>query len=194
MKSSDPPSPGSNRPSLARTSISVSTTESPRNREESDIRGDLAAGWGHVGGNVAPATQVQLPVHEWGWKLNSQAVRPLPPFYPLDSRSTRKLLLASDLKTPSHQQETDLKSPPLGKEFHSIEAISNRISNACQRLSIQVDWDNESPCATLLTMEMVEMVISIYLGGDEGGMMLGEKQTGTQLSIWLNYVSVHDVS
>eukprot|EP00804_Cyclotella_cryptica_P013659 CCRYP_018771-RA/>CCRYP_018771-RA protein AED:0.03 eAED:0.03 QI:1031/1/1/1/0.25/0.2/5/3542/227 len=67
--------------------------------------------------------------------------------------------------------------------FHSIEAISNRISNACQHLSIQAEWDNGVPCATLLTMEMVEMVISMYLGGDEGGMMLGGKHAGMVHSI-----------
>lgn len=180
MKPAHHPSPGANRPSLARTSMSASTAESPRNWEESDIRGDVAAGWGsnnnggESGASAAPPAEIQ---NDWGWKLNTQAVRPLPPFYPLDPRSTRKLLVANDLAKPPLQELSARSPSQIRKDLHSIEAISNRISNACQHLSIQVDWDNGIPCATLLTMEMVEMVISMYLGGDEGGMMLGGKQS-----------------
>lgn len=184
MKPAHHPSPGANRPSLARTSMSASTAESPRNWEESDIRGDVAAGWGsnnnggESGASAAPPAEIQ---NDWGWKLNTQAVRPLPPFYPLDPRSTRKLLLANDLAKPPLQELSAQSPSQIRKDLHSIEAISNRISNACQHLSIQVDWDNGIPCATLLTMEMVEMVISMYLGGDEGGMMLGGKQSGESM-------------
>lgn len=178
MKPSHHPSPGANRPSLARTS--ASSLESPRNWEESDIRGDLAAGWGG-GGGAAPAAPVEPPANnDWGWTLNTQVVRPLPPFYPLDPRSTRKLLL----KQPQQQQgEMSDVSQSQMENLHSIEAISKRISNACRHLSIQVEWDNGVPCATLLTMEMVEMVISMYLGGDEGGMMLGGKQASGEIKI-----------
>ena len=181
MNPSQKPLSGPNRPSLARTSISASTSESPRNWEESDIRGDLAAGWGDSGerGAVVPPP-VEQPINDWGWKLNTQAVRPLPPFYPLDQRSTRKLLLATDLASLSSAQGGDMvdASASTGRDLHSISAISQRISNACRHLSIQVEWDNGVPCATLLTMEMVEMVISMYLGGDEGGIVLGGNQSG----------------
>jgi hypothetical protein len=146
--------------------------------EQSDIRGDLASGWGNSGGGVtaaAAAVPAAAIANEWGWNLHTKAVRPLPPFYPLDPRSTRKLLLAHDLAAASVAAQAP---PQVDKDLHSIEAISNRISNACQHLSIQAEWDNGIPCATLLTMEMVEMVISMYLGGDEGGMMLGGNQAG----------------
>ncbi|KAL3791395.1 hypothetical protein ACHAWO_005019 [Cyclotella atomus] len=186
MKPSHHPSPGPNRPSLANTSTSASTTDSPRNWEESDIRSDLAAGWGNNnnGGAVAGVPPVEPPANDWGWKLTTQAVRPLPPFYPLDPRSTRKLLLATQPQPGDGMSDVSAQSPQkMDKNLHSIEAISNRISNACQHLSIQVEWDNGIPCATLLTMEMVEMVISMYLGGDEGGMMMGGKQSGMVHSI-----------
>lgn len=172
-------SAGPNRPSLARTSISASTAESPRNWEESDIRGDLAAGWGNnaESGEVAAAPSDQ-PINDWGWKLSTEALRPLPPFYPLDQRSTRKLLLANGL-TPFEQGGELMPdaSASTERDLHFISAISQRISNACRHLSIQVEWDNDVPCATLLTMEMVEIVISMYLGGDEGGIVLGGNQS-----------------
>lgn len=165
--------------------------------EESDIRRDLASGWGNssVGGSVAaaPAPLAEAPQNDWGWKLHTHAVRPLPPFYPLDPRSTRRLLLAHDLSRPPPQQGGEsitgergvaAQSPTQREtDLHSVEAISSRISNACQHLSIQAEWDNGIPCATLLTMEMVEMVISMYLGGDDGGMMMGGKQSGIVHSI-----------
>ena len=182
-----------NRPSLAST-YSNSTADSPRRMDtsndwqESDIRRDMASGWGsgNIGGSVAaaPAPPAEAPQNDWGWKLHTHAVRPLPPFYPLDPRSTRRLLLAHDLSKPPPQQGGDslagervvaAQSPTQrDNDLHSIEAISKRISNACQHLSIQAEWDNGVPCATLLTMEMVEMVISMY----EGGMMLGGKHAG----------------
>jgi hypothetical protein len=186
MKPSHHPSPGPNRPSLANTSTSASTTDSPRNWEESDIRSDLAAGWGNNnnGGAVAGVPPVEPPANDWGWKLTTQAVRPLPPFYPLDPRSTRKLLLATQPQPGDGMSDVSAQSPQMDKNLHSIEAISNRISKACQHLSIQVEWDNGIPYATLLTMEMVEMVISMYLGGDEGGIMMGGKQSGKQMSAY----------
>lgn len=183
MKPSHHPSPGPNRPSVAsaRTaSTAASTADSPRNWEESDIRGDLALGWGNNNGSgtgEASAALSEPPVNDWGWKLNAQAVRPLPPFYPLDPRSTRKLLLA---KSQQEREMLDVPSAltPIGPDLHSIEVIANRISNVCRHLSIQAEWDDAVPCATLLTMEMGEMVISMYLGGDEGGIILGGNQSG----------------
>ncbi|KAL3781030.1 hypothetical protein HJC23_007926 [Cyclotella cryptica] len=184
-----------NRPSLASTAYSNSTADSPRRMdtsndwEESDIRRDLASGWGgsNVGASAAaaPAPPAEAPANDWGWKLHTQAVRPLPPFYPLDPRSTRWLLLTHDLSKPPPQQ---------GGESGAGSGGGGAISYAeGRRLSFHrgdfesdiecAEWDNGVPCATLLTMEMVEMVISMYLGGDEGGMMLGGKHAGMVHSI-----------
>ncbi|KAL7520107.1 hypothetical protein ACHAWX_004855 [Stephanocyclus meneghinianus] len=176
-----------NRPSLAST-YSNSTADSPRRMDtsndwqESDIRRDMASGWGsgNSGGSVAaaPAPPAEAPQNDWGWKLCALPIW---------------LLLEHDLSKPPPQQGGDslagervvaAQSPTQrDNDLHSIEAISKRISNACQHLSIQAEWDNGVPCATLLTMEMVEMVISMYLGGDEGGMMLGGKHAGMVHSI-----------
>lgn len=154
------------RPSLARTSMSsqatrdtVSTSreeESSSAWEYSDIRGDVDAGWGG-GRGMASAAAAAAPGNidqhgsEWGWKLHPQALRPVPPFVPLDSRSTRRLFLDDK-----------------GKEMEEIAEISQRISSACQHLSIHANWDDRCPSATLVTMEMVEMVISVYLGSPDG--------------------------
>eukprot|EP00804_Cyclotella_cryptica_P019358 CCRYP_018946-RE/>CCRYP_018946-RE protein AED:0.11 eAED:0.11 QI:0/0.6/0.66/1/0.6/0.5/6/2616/593 len=142
-----------NRPSLASTAYSNSTADSPRRMdtsndwEESDIRRDLASGWGgsNVGASsaAAPAPPAEAPANDWGWKLHTQAP---PPQQGGESGAGERGVAA---QSPTQREDG----------FHSIEAISNRISNACQHLSIQAEWDNGVPCATLLTMEMVEMVI-----------------------------------
>ena len=161
-------------PSLARTSTSTLATEetiSSANEafyasweQSSDIRGDLATGWGEdsrnggwgLGGHsrsVADPNQIISNNNnmdeddQWGWRLQNSAVRPVPAFYPLDSRSTRRINLVNDLRGVNHL----------------IEDISYRISTACQRLSIHGVWDNLSPSATLCSMELVEIEIKIYL-------------------------------
>mmetsp|Transcript_29588 Transcript_29588/g.46476 ORF Transcript_29588/g.46476 Transcript_29588/m.46476 type:complete len:627 (+) Transcript_29588:428-2308(+) len=155
------------RPSLARTSMSSQATHNTMSTREassstapwehSDIRGDVMAGWGGGGGGVPAAAAAAGAVgnnnndngnnhheSEWGWKLHHQVLRPVPPFVPLDSLLTRRLFLDDHM----------------GK----IEDISQRISSACQHLSIHVNWDDMCPSATLVTMERVEMAISMYWG------------------------------
>lgn len=160
------------RPSLAETSTSSHTTrntissmtvssrdDSTSSWEHSDIRGDLAAGWGGGGGvpdaavaaDVAPGNNDHYH-SEWGWKLQQQALRPVPPFVPLDQKSTRRLFLDDKGEDPMEE----------------IAEISSRISSACQHLSIHANWDDMCPSATLVTMERVEMVICVYLGTADG--------------------------
>eukprot|EP00970_Alexandrium_tamarense_P008137 scaffold1551_cov206-Alexandrium_tamarense.AAC.2 len=197
MKKAHHSPPTEARPSLTRTSYSASTT-SPRQHtdesnewEQSDIRGDMAAGWGSsndnnggrgsgVAGAVSAAAGVPLGVvpddNDWGWKLQAQAVHKLPAFYPLDQRSTRRLLLGNEQQHQTEGGETVAAAAaqaPTKQELHSIGDISRRISSACQHMSIQAQWDNSIACATLFTMERVEMVISMYLEGDAGGLMGG---------------------
>lgn len=160
------------RPSLAETSTSSHTTrntissmtvssrdDSTSSWEHSDIRGDLAAGWGGSGGVPDAAVAVDVASgnndhyhSEWGWKLHQQALRPVPPFVPLDQKSTRRLFLDDKGEDPMEE----------------IAEISSRISSACQHLSIHANWDDMCPSATLVTMERVEMVICVYLGTADG--------------------------
>lgn len=134
-----------------------SRDDSTSSWEHSDIRGDLAAGWG--GGGGVPEAAVAADVargnndhyhSEWGWKLHQQALRPVPPFVPLDQKSTRRLSLEGE------------------DPMEEIAEISSRISSACQHLSIHANWDDMCPSATLVTMERVEMVICVYLGTADG--------------------------
>eukprot|EP00579_Thalassiosira_antarctica_P029395 CAMPEP_0202032848 /NCGR_PEP_ID=MMETSP0905-20130828/65741_1 /ASSEMBLY_ACC=CAM_ASM_000554 /TAXON_ID=420261 /ORGANISM="Thalassiosira antarctica, Strain CCMP982" /LENGTH=291 /DNA_ID=CAMNT_0048596721 /DNA_START=429 /DNA_END=1300 /DNA_ORIENTATION=- len=103
------PTPGS----LARTPISTRSTQrtlSPPTyggwEQSTDIRGDLALGWGgvHVSrgdeatGNKASDNNDDNNNNaddDWGWKLHNKAVHPVPAFYPMDPRSTRRVNLAS---------------------------------------------------------------------------------------------------
>jgi hypothetical protein len=122
--------------------------------EQSDIRGDVDAGW--EGGGGAPAAVAAAARNnnndqhgnEWGWKLRQQVLRPLPPYVPLDPMLTRRLYLDDNMR--------------------GIEDISQRISSACQHLSIHVNWDDMCPSATLITMERVEMAINVYWGAADG--------------------------
>ncbi|KAL7494123.1 hypothetical protein ACHAWT_005707 [Skeletonema menzelii] len=154
------------RPSLARTSMSSQATHNTMSTrgesssaapwEHSDIRGDVDAGWGGSGA-VPPAAAAAAAGNnnndhhdnEWGWKLHHRVLRPIPPFVPLDSLLTRRLFLDDD-------------------NMEEIEEISQRISSACQHLSIHVNWDDMCPSATLVTMERVEMAISVYWGDTDG--------------------------
>jgi hypothetical protein len=216
MKKAHHSPPTEARPSLTRTSYSASTT-SPRQHtdesnewEQSDIRGDMAAGWGGsndnsggrgsgVAGAVSAAAGVPLGVvpddNDWGWKLQAQAVHKLPAFYPLDQRSTRRLLLWNEQQHQTEGGETVAAAAaqaPTKQELHSIGDISRRISSACQHMSIQAQWDNSIACATLFTMERVEMVISMYLEGDAGGLM-GGTPSGEQLLGVICCLSDHDI-
>jgi len=118
-----------------------------------DIRGDVDAGWGGIGGVPAAAAAAgnnnnDRHDSEWGWTLHHQALRPVPPFVPLDSLLSRRLYLDDNIG--------------------EIEEISQRISSACQHLSIHVNWDDMCPSATLVTMERVEMAINVYWGDADG--------------------------
>eukprot|EP00571_Detonula_confervacea_P013632 CAMPEP_0172310878 /NCGR_PEP_ID=MMETSP1058-20130122/12901_1 /TAXON_ID=83371 /ORGANISM="Detonula confervacea, Strain CCMP 353" /LENGTH=684 /DNA_ID=CAMNT_0013023855 /DNA_START=638 /DNA_END=2692 /DNA_ORIENTATION=- len=191
------------RPALARSSISThATTERPTSIlsshgdiyaswEQSDIRSDLASGWGGdtssvgmMGGSLDRGNRATAAFarnnndntnnnHDamdeddgWTWRLRDQAVHPVPSFYPMEPRSTRRLYLADrrggdkmmgGMKHPGDLVDEDAT-------FHSVEEISQRISTACQSLSIQGFWDNACPSATLCSMERVEMEINLYLG------------------------------
>lgn len=205
----------SNAPSLARTSISTHATTEEQTLgggedsyysswEQSDIRSDLAAGWGEdiSGAALAVAASRSEISHnnstmdednnddnnnnnedDWGWRLNKLAVQPVPSFYPMDARSTRRItlsnnsLLVDQAKTGGGEEvgvvaslgggfmeEDDHDVTTLSSQCsHTIEEISHRISTACQKLSIHGLWDNTCPSATLSSMERVEMEINFYL-------------------------------
>jgi len=136
------------------TTMSSSSAAAAAAWEQSDIRGDVDAGWGGGGGVPAVAAggagnnNNDLHDNEWGWKLHPQALRPVPPYVPLDPMLTRRLFLDDNMK--------------------GIEEITQRISSACQHLSIHVNWDDMCPSALLLTMERVEMAINVYWGAADG--------------------------
>jgi hypothetical protein len=175
-------------PSLARTSTSTQATEetiSSTNaayytswEQSSDIRGDWTTGWGGGGGlglglrglAVTDARDSQYNEgDQWGWRLQNSAVHPVPAFYPMDSRCTRRIDLSEKID-PEYQLEGSNSSESTNA---LIEDISYRISTACQRLSIHGVWDNLSPSATLCSMELMEMEIKIYLGESDAA---GESQ------------------
>lgn len=95
-----------------------------------------------------PINDINIAEDEWGWRLQNEAVHPVPSFYPMDPRSTRKVNLEN-----THEEAA-----------HSIEDISLRISKACQSLSIFGMWENNTSSATLSSMERVEMEVTFYLG------------------------------
>mmetsp|Transcript_8958 Transcript_8958/g.16143 ORF Transcript_8958/g.16143 Transcript_8958/m.16143 type:complete len:706 (-) Transcript_8958:157-2274(-) len=175
---------GSPRPSLARTSISTQAT--PRTlsshsqsygvgweHQSNDIRNDLASGWGGdgdvgmggVGRNSGRVGNDNTIDDDWGWRLHSKAVRPIPPFYPVDARSIRRVYLTNDNNNQQQGEgaEDEMKVDE-NTASNTIEEVSRKISSACQSLSIYGVWNNNSPSATLSSMERVEMEINIYLG------------------------------
>jgi hypothetical protein len=166
-------------PSPARTSASTQATEetiSSTNaafyaswEQSSDIRGDWTTGWGDGGGlglglhdlAVVDARDSQYNGgDQWRWRLQNSAVHPVPAFYPMDSRSTRRIDLSRKINL-----EYQLEGANSSESTNVlIEDISYRISTACQRLSIHGVWDNLCPSATLCSMELMEMEINIYSG------------------------------
>jgi len=102
---------------------------------------------------------------DWGWRLHNKAVHPVPSFYPLDPRSTRRVHLAN--KEEMEMEETTTERP------HSVDEVSHQISTACQSLSIHAIWDNNSSTATLRSMERVEMEITIHTDDSEFQTYLG---------------------
>lgn len=175
--------------------------------EQSDIRSDLAAGWGgedhseipmagsiderernSFGSRLSAAASIDNNDNnnmdaedtnnnndnEWGWRLNKHVVQSVPSFYPMDARSTRRITLSTqeelnnNTKQPSSPAAVKLggeNTQLLGGEptTQTIDEITNRISTACQLLSIHGIWDNMCPVATLCSMERVEMEINLYL-------------------------------
>jgi len=168
--------------------------------EQSDIRSDLAAGWGgedhseipmagsiderernSFGSRLSAAASIDnennnmdaedtTNDNEWGWRLNKHVVLSVPSFYPMDARSTRRITLSTQEELNNNTKQP---SSPLGEQntqllggeptTQTIEEITNRISTACQLLSIHGIWDNMCPVATLCSMERVEMEINLYL-------------------------------
>ena len=199
-------------PSLARTSLSTTATArtlsthshySVQGWEQSpglssDIRGDLAAGWGGADDGIFRSSRPSLSSaarveqnddgnnntnnnnvedhDEWGWRLQNKAVHPIPLFYPMDPRNTRRVSLykqggeetTTTTTTFDHSKMDDDEEEDAQQQQHSIEEISMRISTACQSLSIQGLWDNASASATLCSMERVEMEVNMYLGDATG--------------------------
>jgi hypothetical protein len=140
--------------------------------QSSDIRGDWTTGWGSDG-NLSLGRQVSAASAEsqsdggdqWGWRLQNSAVRHVPTFYPMDSRSTRRIDLSAKIEVKNDVNE--MNNPSEVTSF-LIEDVSYRISTACQRLSIYGVWDNMCPSAALCSMEFVEMEVNIYLGEADG--------------------------
>jgi len=156
--------------------------------QSNDIRNDLASGWGgdrdvgmggvgrnsgRVGnGAVAAASRSNNNGNDntmdddWGWRLHSKAVRPVPPFYPMDARSIRRVYLTNDNNNQQQQGDGGEDEMKMDEDSapNTIREVSSNISAACQSLSIYGVWNNNSPSATLSSMERVEMEINIYLG------------------------------
>ena len=112
----------------------------------------------YIDNNIHEEDSTSMNIHmetddDWGWRLQSTALHPVPAFYPMDPRSTRRIYLG-------RRRE--------GKErgITSVEELTHRISKACRTLSVYGCWDNMSPSVTLSTMEMVEMDIAIYSDND----------------------------
>jgi len=161
--------------------------------QSNDIRNDLASGWGGDGdvgiggvgrnsgrvgnGSVAAASRSNSNDHDntmdddWGWRLHSKAVRPIPPFYPVDARSIRRVYLTNDNNNKQQQGEGGEDEMKMDEDTasHTIKEVSRKISSACQSLSIYGVWNNNSPSAKLSSMERVEMEINIYLGDASTG-------------------------
>ena len=168
--------------------------------QSEDIRGDLDAGWGEgmsaarlsgSGRHNAMDDDVRTSDNNnmdedqqeeeddndpWTWRLRDRAVRPVPSFYPMDPRATRKLRMAGRQRDGVREEEGSggmmtamegvqkIGAAPssASEEVRSVGEISRRISDACQKLSIQGHWNNGLPSATLFSMERVEMEISLY--------------------------------
>lgn len=135
----------------------------------SDIRGDIALGWGGVA--AAPASASSSANNDgdgWGWRLQNNAVRPVPAFYPMDSRSTRRINLTKVAGEEAEETGEENNENKINKQQQEVDVgeVSRRISTACQKLSIHGIWDNSSPSASLSSMERVEMDIAIYSGND----------------------------
>lgn len=142
--------------SMASTEESISSANeafyaSWEQSQSSDIRADVESGWGgrrsltNSNDNMDEGNNDdQQP--QWGWVLQENAVRPVPTFYPLDSRATRQI-------NRNRGEGVAL----------TTEDVSSRISAACQSLSIHGVWDNLSSTATLCSIELVEMEVNIYM-------------------------------
>ena len=212
------PRPSTLTATTARTSMSTNLTTDElggggdssyySSWEQSDIRSDLAAGWGgedhselpmagsiderernSFGSRLSAAASIDNNENnnmdaedttnnndnEWGWRLNKHVVQSVPSFYPMDARSTRRITLSTqeELNNNTKQPSSSPSAVKLGEQntqllggeptTQTIDEITNRISTACQLLSIHGIWDNMCPVATLCSMERVEMEINLYL-------------------------------
>ncbi len=153
--------------SMASTEESISSANeafyaSWEQSQSSDIRADVASGWGGDLGFYGRSNRSHTnnndnmdegndnyddQQQQWGWMLQESAVHPVPTFYPLDTRATRQINRTGG-----------------GGMVLTTEDVSSRISAACQSLSIHAVCDNSSSTATLCSMELVEMEVNIYLG------------------------------
>lgn len=162
--------------------------------QSNDIRSDLATGWGQQqqqeaenngmrsrgGSNNRLRNRITADGdsmddgndddnQQWGWRLQFNAVRPVPQFYPLDPRSVRRINLSMDNDSILMDGGDDgMMDDADTAASATIEEISNRISTACQCLSIHGVWDNLCPSTTLSSMEQVEMEINLYLSEGDG--------------------------
>lgn len=209
------PRPSTLTTATARTSMSTNLTTDEiigggdstyySSWEQSDIRSDLAAGWGgedhseipmagsiderernSFGSRLSAAASIDNENNdmdaedtnnnnndEWGWRLNKHVVQSVPSFYPMDARSTRRITLSTQEEIDNNTKQSSSSAVKLGGEntqllggeptTQTIDEITNRISKACQLLSIHGIWDNMCPVATLCSMERVEMEINLYL-------------------------------
>ena len=153
--------------------------------QSNDIRGDLATGWGQPRNHNNYRMnnnndndrmedhdnngQQQQQQPAWGWRLHGNAIQPVPQFYPLDPRSIRRIYLGTDEYDSNNMEGgVDDEDANNNNNHIAIEEISQRISTACQSLSIHGVWDNLCPSTTLSSMEQVEMEINLYLSEGDG--------------------------
>jgi hypothetical protein len=165
------------------------SSEATTTMQSNDIRGDLATGWGQprnrnnrmnnnndnddsMEDHVNNGQQQQQPA--WGWRLHGNAIQPVPQFYPLDPRSIRRIHLGTDYDSNNMEGGVDDEDANNNNNHIAIEEISQRISTACQSLSIHGVWDNARPSTTLSSMEQVEMEINLYWSEEEEDVGAGE--------------------
>ena len=166
---------------LARVSMSTSATAADRSMSlTDDIRSDVAAGWEESDMRSASDGAMNLSdtdesddgeealvdQGEYAWRLDGRSVAPVPAHYPLDARGTRRLALGPSLS----DNKADGSAAESG-EGVTVDLVSRRISSACQTMSVFGRFDDGAPSAGLVTMELVEMDVTLYYedGPDENG-------------------------
>ncbi len=137
---------------------------------QSDIRRDVAAGWGGqayasgiVGGSAAEGGSADSgDGDEYDWILDKGAVNYLPPYYPLDSRSVLRLYLVGD------SEKSSASSLPLveGGKGDNLADLKSSLGVACElidKLSTLLETEGEviEPDENKLRMDIDVMKMEV---------------------------------